>query len=378
MSTVRPTTIPPRITAAARTSAAPRAPGRVRSAALLITGVIGVSVAAPIALSHINKIGIDGPAVVGSFVSIASLYAMVAGITDLVRRTSWLQKLAVVVAVVALLQFVMFPLGNAVYVTSAAHPQTGTKTPADVGLSYTDATLISNDGTQLAAWYAPSENGAAIVLRHGSGSTKTATIDHAAFLADAGYGVLMMDARGHGDSEGRINELGWHGNEDIATAVDFLESNHEITRGIGILGLSMGGEEALNYAATDERVATIVAEGVGVGTYSDAVADDPNPFERSVEWTQFALTDLLSDVPPPRGVAASMPAIAPRPVLLITGEEEIESTMGPIYASVGGPTTTLWELPRTAHTDALNEHPDEYRTEVLGFFDNALLEGGRR
>lgn len=377
MSTVRPTAISPRIPASSRTSARTSGLGRARPAALLVTGVVGVSVAAPIALSHIIKIGMNGPAVVGSVAALGSLFLVVAGITGLVRHTSWLRKLAVAAVALALFQFVMFPLANAVYVTNAAHPQAGTRTPADVGLSYTDATLISDDGTQLAAWYAPSENGAAIVLRHGSGSTKTATIDHAALLADAGYGVLLMDARGHGDSEGRINELGWHGKEDIAAAVDFLESNHEITNGIGILGLSMGGEEALNYAARDERVAAVVAEGVGVGTYPDAVADDPNPFERSVEWTQFMLTDLLSDVPPPEGVAASMPDIGPRPVLLITGEEKIESTMGPIYAAAGGPTTTLWELPEVAHTDAIAERPDEYRTTILGFFADALLEGGR-
>ena len=122
----------------------------------------------------------------------------------------------------------------------------------------------------------PSTNGAAVVLRHGSGSTRNSTLDHAAFLAHAGYGVLLMDARGHGLSGGRINELGWHGPQDIRTGVDYLVQQADVTRGIGILGLSMGGEEAINAAALDSRIAAVVAEGVGTSTYVDSVAGGNN------------------------------------------------------------------------------------------------------
>ena len=59
----------------------------------------------------------------------------------------------------------------------------------------------------LAGWYAPSRNGAAVVLLHGAGSTRSNVLDEAVVLAEHGYGVLMLDARGHGESAGRGHGL---------------------------------------------------------------------------------------------------------------------------------------------------------------------------
>jgi pimeloyl-ACP methyl ester carboxylesterase len=246
------------------------------------------------------------------------------------------------------------------------------RTPADLGLDYLSVTITSGDGTELAGWYVPSTNGAAVLLRHGSGSTRVNTLDHAAFLAEAGYGVLLVDARGHGDSEGRINELGWHGPQDISASIDHLASRADVTAGIGILGLSMGGEEAINAAAQDERVEAVVAEGAGIGNYSDSVATGAHAIERIVNWTQFTTTELLSDAPQPEGIVSSLRSISPRPVLLITGDEPAEKTMGPVYEEAGE-STTLWELPDTGHTDGLDVHPAEYTARVLTLFNNSLL-----
>ncbi|MDP9234955.1 MAG: hypothetical protein M3P01_10465 [Actinomycetota bacterium] len=111
----------------------------------------------------------------------------------------------------------------------------------------------------------------------------------------------------------------------------------------------MGGEEAINAAAKDARIAAVVAEGVGTSTYRDSIAGGEQLIARFINLTQFKLTEWLSDAPQPIGIRASMPLIAPRPVLLITGREAIEKAMGPIYARAGGPTTILWQLPDTPH-----------------------------
>ena len=64
----------------------------------------------------------------------------------------------------------------------------------------------------------PSTNGAAVVLLHGAGSTRSNVLDQAAVLARHGFGVLIIDARGHGDSAGRAMDFGWHGDADVAAA----------------------------------------------------------------------------------------------------------------------------------------------------------------
>src|SRR5690606_12956850 len=101
---------------------------------------------------------------------------------------------------------------------------------------------------------------------HGAGTARVSTLANAEVLHGCGYGVLMVDARGRGDSGGLPMELGWFGEQDVRAGVDALAQRYER---IGLVGLSMGGEQALTAAAHDERVRVAVAAGVGVRTAAD-------------------------------------------------------------------------------------------------------------
>ena len=90
------------------------------------------------------------------------------------------------------------------------------------------------------AWYVPSGNGAALLLLPGSGSNRTSTLGHAAVLAKHGYGVLLLDTRGHGKSDGHAMDFGWYGDIDIEAAVAYLGTRPDVRGGrIGVVGLSM-------------------------------------------------------------------------------------------------------------------------------------------
>ena len=144
----------------------------------------------------------------------------------------------------------MFVVGPAVAATNVPRPHIG-DTPADVGLAYEGVTLHTEDGVSLAGWYVPSANRAAVVLLHGAGSTRSDVLPQAAVLVDAGFGVLMVDARGHGDSGGRAMDFGWHGDADIAAATAYLASRADVDpQRIGAVGMSMGGEEAIGATGT--------------------------------------------------------------------------------------------------------------------------------
>ena len=112
---------------------------------------------------------------------------------------------------------VTFVVGPAVAATNVPRPEIGA-TPASAGLAYQDVTLTTADGVRLAGWYVPSSNGAAVVLRHGAGSTRSNVLPEAEVLARHGFGVLLVDARGHGQSDGRAMDFGWHGDADIDAA----------------------------------------------------------------------------------------------------------------------------------------------------------------
>ena len=49
----------------------------------------------------------------------------------------------------------------------------GGRTPADLELAYRDVTFPSSDGVDLAGWYVPARNGAAVALLHGAASTRS-------------------------------------------------------------------------------------------------------------------------------------------------------------------------------------------------------------
>lgn len=162
-----------------------------------------------------------------------------------------------------------FVVGQAVALTNVPRTAVGPATPADRGLPYRDVAFPAADGTRLSAWFVPSRNGAAVVLLHGAGSTRSATLAHATVLARHGFGVLLVDASGHGRSGGRAMDAGWYGDDDFRGAVTFLTRQPSVDAArIAALGLSKGGEEAIG-AAGDRRIAAVVAEGA-----TNRVADD--------------------------------------------------------------------------------------------------------
>jgi pimeloyl-ACP methyl ester carboxylesterase len=259
-------------------------------------------------------------------------------------------------------------------------PQTplGGGTPADHGLPYREVTFTSGDGAELSAWLIPSRNGAAVVLRHGAGSTRTATLDQAAVLARHGYGVLMTDARGHGRSGGDGMDLGWYGESDTRAAVTFLSRQPGVdpTR-VGLVGLSMGGEEAIGAAGEDPRIRAVVAEGATGRTAADTDDYRPDdfaaPLERGLDRFTYGLIDLLTGAPVPASLRASVAAAHHTQFLLVVaGTEEQEPLAAASMRSAAPQRVHVWTVAGAGHTQGLSTAPAEWERRVVGFLDGAL------
>lgn len=329
----------------------------------LLVGAVALPAAGVMAADHLaSGVVVRGAAALTA--ALAAAVLVVAGAVTLLRVTRrWWRLLALPVAFV-LLQLVMVPVGMAVLVTNRAHAELGAATPADHALDYEDVTLRTPDGVALAAWWVPGDSRAAVVLLHGAGSTRTATLDHAEALADLGCGVLMLDARGHGESGGTAMDLGWHGAEDVSVAVDWLLARDDVDDArIGVVGLSMGGEEALTAAAADPRIRVVVAEGVGVRVAADAPPEGWLP--DTVNRLSTALTDVLTaaDPPPPlRDVVDALDA-SEVSTLIIAGSGE--GAQAQWLAEVAeGDTVTVWDVPDAGHTQALDVHRAEWLSRV--------------
>ncbi len=89
----------------------------------------------------------------------------------------------------------------------------------ELGVPYEDVAFTTSDGLELEGWYIPSRNGAAVIAFPGRKGPQR----QARMLARHGYGVLLFDRRGEGESEGDPNIFGWRGERDLDAAVAFLE-----------------------------------------------------------------------------------------------------------------------------------------------------------
>jgi dienelactone hydrolase len=344
----------------------------VRGTALLVGGVLGVSVGAAIAPVHLATTGPSVEVAAGGAALVAGVVLLVVGGWTLVRATpGWWRVLAIPVAFLVL-QFGLLPLAGAVYGTHPPRTPTSVAPPADASV----ATFVTPDGVTMVGWYRASRNGAAVIVLPGSGGEKGSVAAHANVLARHGYGVLSLDSRGTGDSGGVGNAWGWHGTDDIAGALSWLAARPGVSPGrIAVLGLSMGGEEALTAAARDARIGAVIAEGA-----SARVAEDLNylPWDvsgiiqRIDAWLMYEVAALMTEAPRPIRLVDSVTAAAARvPVLLVVGNDaaEVAAARGFVAAA---PALEVWRLPDTPHIQSLPTHPREWEARVVGFLARAI------
>ncbi|NDJ77548.1 MAG: alpha/beta fold hydrolase [Chloroflexi bacterium] len=101
----------------------------------------------------------------------------------------------------------------------------------------------------------------AVLLAHHGSSRKEAWIDFIPVVYDAGYAVLTIDQRGHGDTGGgMVPELG---KNDILLWLEWLRDQPGVDPDrVSIVGASLGADLGLLAMAEDERVPTLVGISV--------------------------------------------------------------------------------------------------------------------
>jgi alpha/beta superfamily hydrolase len=283
----------------------------------------------------------------------------------------WGARAGAVTGAAATVLLVVMPLAVAVYFV---HKQPRALPAAAFGIPHRDVMLRTSDGIDLAGWYVPSRNGAAVVLVHGAGGDRAGGIEsRAAMLARHGYGVLLYDARGGGESGGRMESMGWTWHRDAAAAVDFLAARG-VTR-IGALGLSTGAETVLEAAGRDPRIDAVVAEGAQTRSLAE-MRLLPHTAENLFYALDFGTVAAVYRVLSLHHEPPSLARMAERtqaPLLLISSGTGFERDAARVYARHAGTRATLWELPNVAHTGGLKAFPTLYDERVTAFLDRALL-----
>jgi hypothetical protein len=337
--------------------------GHAARAALAVTiGVLGVASGLD-AVYYTRELGLSPDDVTGWLVLPAALTLIGAGLAS-----GWhaRRRAALAAAGLAGLFFGVLPFGLAYVKTHVARAQV----PAEhLQAPHETVSFESSDGLTLHGWYIPSRNGKAIIAFPGRKGPQ----DHANLLARHGYGVLLFDRRGEGESEGQPNARGWGGESDVLGAVAFLEARG-INR-IGGLGLSVGGELILDAASRTDKLDAVVSEGAGARTTAESDAKPGVPAsERVLGGIMSAVHDLslfLSTGDTPAKHLDGVTAQLRQPTLLIAAPNSPHGEqLNRVYAE--GSRAQLWEIPESRHIKGIEARPAEYERRVVGFFDRSL------
>src|SRR5262245_37033545 len=133
--------------------------------------------------------------------------------------------------------------------------------PAEYGLTGTRIDFTSSAHLRVAAWWiaaAPDRPGhATVVLVHGRGNTRATMLPRAKFLVAAGYDVLAIDLRAHGDSAGDYPSPGYLEAAEVEAAV--AEAHRRSPSPVVLLGHSVGGVAVLHAASHRPAIAGAIA-----------------------------------------------------------------------------------------------------------------------
>ena len=346
-----------------------------------VVSVITTAVGAGLGIRHVTKAGLTGLAVLGLFLLVVGLVALAAAAVSAWRGLHRWQRLWLApIALVTLL--VIWPVTEGTMLALAPRNSLGSVTPADRGLRYTDVAFRTSDGVQLSAWYVASTNSAAVVAVPGAGSNRTGVLGQAVVLASHGYGVLMIDPRGQGRSGGDAMDAGWYGDRDVSAAVAFLLRQPDVDPSrIGVLGLSMGGEEAIGAAAADPASRAVVAEGATHRTAADTAGYLPGgvagAIQRGIDVIAVGTAAVLSGAPQPRTLHSAIARATTTPFLLIAGAKALDEPEAVAYLRGAAPgRVQTWTVPGATHVHGLATVPGQWTARVIAFLDHALVSRG--
>lgn len=241
-------------------------------------------------------------------------------------------------------------------------------------------------GPTIRAWYAPGGAGATdptVILVHGRGSCRRDpnVLLPAGMLHRAGYAVLLLDLRNHGDSD--TDDGRWAGGAkeylDVLGAWDWLVARGHPPARIGLGGTSLGAATVATALGEEPRVAgawldsSYASMSVAVREFAEAsgypawVADAAIPIGRLM-----GATSLRTKSPDDE-----LTRLAGRPVAIVHGLAD--TAVLPHHAldlagaaARGGTTVEPWLVPGAEHTEAMYQVTDRYEAALLAFFGGAI------
>jgi dipeptidyl aminopeptidase/acylaminoacyl peptidase len=180
------------------------------------------------------------------------------------------------------------------------------KNPSDYGMAYDDVSFTSDDGVELKAWYIKGASDKLIYFNHPmpfnrygfhtkkQGLMRISNIEVELLkvvkrLNDAGYSVLTMDMRNHGESgrsHGGVCGVGYHEWQDVAAAMKYTKSSPDLkNKKIGMVVNCMGANSALIALSKEKELfggikAVVAIQPVSYDIFLENYVKDKMPFAK--------------------------------------------------------------------------------------------------
>ncbi len=236
--------------------------------------------------------------------------------------------------------------------------------PTDAGIPDGEAvTLTTSDGVALRGWYLPPSPpppgpAPAVIWFYGNMETLHDLGGTIRWLRPPGMGLLVIDYRGYGQSDGGATEPGLY--LDAEAAWDFLAQHSDIdTTRIGVYGRSLGSAVGL-YLAAERPVRAVALD---------------SPFssgrEMAIEHYRFVPRPLLRLQLDNVGRARALTV----PLLVFHGSEDIIApiAMGEAVAEAGHAEEFV-RIDGAGHNDTYLLGGDGYRDRLHAFWRTHLIE----
>jgi uncharacterized protein len=235
----------------------------------------------------------------------------------------------------------------------------------------------------LAAWYLPvAKPVGAVVLVHGKDCCRgeelnTDTYALVQSLRTRGFSTLLIDLRGHGESDDSRMTYGLRERHDVLGAIDWLVSRGYTAGKIGLFGASMGGACALAAAAQESAVGALVTDSA-FADFDDMMHRKfrkltglPNVFlPGALLVGRLVLRENLRLNKPVRDAVYMLG----RPVLVIHSDSDQFVPLDHAQAIAIASAAQLWVTKGPHHMASFRQDPAVYCGRVSAFFSSALGE----
>ena len=246
--------------------------------------------------------------------------------------------------------------------------------------NWQDIRMPSRFGYSLTGTFIPNQQTTdkTLIFLHGFSESRLAGLSYLNIYLNAGYNLLLVDSRAHGESGGQSVTWGVYEKHDVDQWVDWLR--HRFPKGtIGMHGISMGAATALLHAGLNEankRVSFYIADSA----YSDLeslLADQMSqrlqlpgnippqvllPYANAVTYLRARFTF---------GAASPLRVVqqVTTPVLYIHGEADrlVPASMSQQLYSMTKGQRQIQLFPRADHVSSIYTDRSRYRTVVQGF-----------